>query len=332
MRLIDTFFDSDEVKRVASLLDRKKIETKTEVTFDPKTGKMQYDLWVLDEDAFQEAAQAIAVFKENPEHSDYDPPPPSPLSSTFLRKVSQEGKKRQTPFTFMTLFLCITLFFMGAFSPEEEQGELSPLTLSLLFDAPSERGPSWKGVYEWILLKGEGKDTASVEGPLFVKIREGEIWRLFTPCLLHLGFLHLLFNMIWLWVLGRAVEERIGTLKSILLSVGVGVISNVTQYLMSGPLFLGYSGIVVGLAGFIWMREKKAPWEGYPIHRSTFLFLFFFVLVMGALQALSFFLNLFALGSFQPGIANTAHIVGGLVGIWLGRFSYFSKLSERASS
>lgn len=225
--------------------------------------------------------------------------------------------------------LCVGLFFVGAFSPEEEKEDgMPPLAEALLFDAPPLQGPMWKGAYDWVLLKAQGKETSGAEGPLFVKIREGEIWRLFTPCLLHLGMLHLAFNMIWLWVLGRAVEERIGTVKTALLTLLIGVVSNTAQYLMSGPLFLGYSGVAVGLAGFIWMRERTSPWEGYPIHRSTFLFLFFFVLVMGGLQTASFLMNLFGWGAFQPGIANTAHIVGGLAGAWLGRFSYFKKLAR----
>ena len=29
----------------------------------------------------------------------------------------------------------------------------------------------------------------------------------------------------------------------------------------------------MGMAGFIWMRQRKAPWEGYPLHPSTFSFL-----------------------------------------------------------
>ena len=184
--------------------------------------------------------------------------------------------------------------------------------------------PYFRGLYEIVLLKAKGQDAQLAKGPLFGQILQGQAWRLFSPCVLHTDFLHILFNMIWLWVLGRPIEQRIGGWRTLLLTVIVGVLANVAQYLMSGPFFLGYSGIVMGLAGFIWVREKKAPWEGYPLHRSTILFLVFFILAMFALQTGSFILTLFTTVEFTPNIANTAHIAGGLIGAWLGRLSYFA--------
>lgn len=187
-----------------------------------------------------------------------------------------------------------------------------------------EKTPFWQGAYPWVMMKIKGKDTALIEGPLFYQIRQGEVWRLFTPCLLHGGLLHILFNMIWVWVLGRPIEERIGIFKTALLTLLCGIIPNVVQYLMSGPFFLGYSGIVMGLAGFTWMRERRAPWEGYPLNRTTILFLLFFVGTMFALQLASFILQAFTAVEFEPNIANSAHIAGAVVGALLGRLSYFS--------
>ena len=105
----------------------------------------------------------------------------------------------------------------------------------------------------------------------------------------------------------------------------IGVIANVAQYMMSGPYFLGFSGVVVGLAGFIWVRQKIAPWEGYPLQRGTILFLLLFVIAMFGLELLTFILQLFSVIQITPNIANTAHVIGGLVGILLGRMSFFSR-------
>jgi len=195
--------------------------------------------------------------------------------------------------------------------------------------AEIEKIPSWRGIYDWIILKAKGEDTSLAEGPLFSRIRQGEVWRLFSPCLLHSEFLHILFNMIWLWVLGRPIEQRIGWPKTALLTVVAGVASNTIQYLMSGPFFIGYSGVVMALAGFIWMRERVAPWEGYPLNRTTILFLLLFVGSMFLLTATSFFLQLFTSVAFAPNIANTAHIAGAVIGAWLGRFSFFAQKGER---
>src|SRR3989338_6114155 len=178
-----------------------------------------------------------------------------------------------------------------------------------------EKTSFWQGTYQWVLLKLQGKDPSKAEGPLFERIRQGEIWRLISPAFLHRDFLHILFNMIWVWVLCRPIEQRIGIIRLALLSLICGVISNVAQYLMSGPFFIGYSGIVMGLAGFTWVREKTAPWEGYPLHRTTILFLLLFIGGMFALQAVSFLLQIFTSLTFEPNIANPAHIVGD-VKIW----------------
>lgn len=206
--------------------------------------------------------------------------------------------------------------------PDQAPNEISSEAKAEIEQAS--RIPFWRGAYDWILLKMKGQDVSIAEGPLFEKIRQGEVWRLISPAILHRDFLHILFNMIWVWVLSRPIEQRIGLVKLFLLSIVVGVGSNLIQYLMSGPFFIGYSGIVVGLAGFTWVREKIAPWEGYPLNRGTILFLLLFIGGMFSLQFVSFILQLFTSISFEPNIANTAHIAGGFIGMALGRLPFFS--------
>ena len=185
--------------------------------------------------------------------------------------------------------------------------------------------PTWRGVYDYVVVKWIKKDKKErFVSPTFEKIRQGELWRVFTPVLLHKDLLHILFNMIWVWVLGRQIEERICRFRYLLLLIIVAIVSNTAQYLMSGPYFLGFSGVVMGMAGFIWMRQRKAPWEGYPLHPSTFLFLGFFIIAMLCLQLVSLSLQIFGSGSFVFNIANTAHIAGALAGMGLGKLSFYS--------
>jgi GlpG protein len=191
--------------------------------------------------------------------------------------------------------------------------------------AESLRIPSWKGFYHYFLDDNKNGHTHLWSYHLFEKIGQGEVWRLFSPCLLHSDFLHILFNMAWLWLLGRQIEIRIKTVRFLTFIVIVGVISNVMQYLMSGPLFLGFSGVVVGMAGFIWSRQHRAPWEGYPLQKSTMMFVVFFVVIMFLLEIVSFFLHYFSLYKLSPNIANTAHIVGGVVGYLLGKMRFFAR-------
>lgn len=191
-----------------------------------------------------------------------------------------------------------------------------------------ENAPTWKGIADLAVEKNWKGYEALPAGTLFGKIRQGEVWRLITPVFLHANFLHILFNMAWLWVLGRQIENRLGVVRLGILSLLIGVISNVAQYLVSGPIFLGYSGIVVGMVGFIWVRQKKAPWEGYPLQRSVVIFILVFVLAMLGLEVFSMGLHFFHVTEAYVNIANTAHIVGGLSGMLLARVPYFARRAQ----
>jgi GlpG protein len=173
----------------------------------------------------------------------------------------------------------------------------------------------WQGIYPHLLHKIDPKEEPAPDpAPLFEKIGEGEFWRLFTPALLHGDIFHILFNMIWLAVLGTQIEGRIGAIRYILLILVSAIFSNVSQYLMSGYNFLGFSGVVCAMIAFIWMRKKRAPWEGYLLQNSTIVFISIFIFGMFALQLASFFLEATTDMQLPGSIANTAHIVGGTVG------------------
>ncbi|MDR3624239.1 MAG: rhomboid family intramembrane serine protease [Chlamydiales bacterium] len=186
--------------------------------------------------------------------------------------------------------------------------------------------PYWKGLYDEFIISSQQKEISlAYHGPWFEKIQQGEWWRAFTPCLLHGNLLHILFNVMWIVILGYQIEKKINAIKTGIFILLSGIFSNTCEYFISGPNFLGLSGIVCAMAGFIWMRRKKAPWEGYLLHSSTFLFLAIYVLGMFSLELVSFFLQLFGKSSISPGIANTAHITGGLFGMFLGSFKFFAK-------
>lgn len=185
---------------------------------------------------------------------------------------------------------------------------------------------TWDGIYEYLVPKIAPLAMPFRDAKLFAKIREGEVWRFFTPAILHVTFIHLLFNVLWLWVLGKQLEERLSRFRYLGLIVLLGLFTNIAQYLMSGPLFLGYSGILMGQVGFIWSRQKVAPWEGYPLPRSTIYFLVLFVLGMLLLQLGVFAMQWLKKGfTFSFAIANTAHISGAILGVLLGRLSFFAR-------
>ena len=199
----------------------------------------------------------------------------------------------------------------------------APPSLQKQFDR-LEIQPIWGGVVSEALFWSKTKAFLP-EAPMFEKIREGQVWRLFTPAVLHRDLLHILFNMGWILLLGLQIEKRIRAARILLLIILLGVFSNIAQYLMGGAYFLGASGVVVGLAGFIWSRQRRAPKELYPLQKSTALFIFYFVMVMALIGFIAFLLQALSILNITFPIANTAHISGGLVGLALGRCNFFAR-------
>jgi len=190
--------------------------------------------------------------------------------------------------------------------------------------------PYWKGFYGKLLaIFGASDESPEVQAPLFEKIRQGQLWRLITPVLMHADIFHILFNMLWLYVLGIQIEDRMSAFRFILFMLVVGVVSNTFQYLMSGPNFLGFSGILCGMLGFIWVRQKKAPWEGYVLQPGTLLLLTVFIAALFFIQLAAFGSQIFFGTTFSPNIANTAHLTGAAAGILLGQMPFFSWRKKR---
>jgi GlpG protein len=201
--------------------------------------------------------------------------------------------------------------------PKKKLSEQDPAFLEALKEV--DKKPYWQGVDEFLKKKLK-KEPFTLNAPLFEKIRQGQVWRIFSPAFLHKDLLHLLFNMLWLWILGKPIEKRIRKWRYLLLILSIAAISNLCQYLVSGPNFLGYSGVVMGLVGFIWVRQKTAPWEGYTLQKSVYLFLGAYVFLMLMLSLVTFFSEMMGSNLFSVNIANTAHIVGAVAGAGLAYF------------
>ena len=146
--------------------------------------------------------------------------------------------------------------------------------------------------------------------PLSETLGSGQWWRLFTPMLIHFGFLHIAMNGMWFWELGRRIEMRQGSINLIGLSLLFSLVSNFAQYLFGGPsLFGGLSGVLYGLLGHIWIYQLMAPNPMYSLPRGVLVMM----LVWLAL-CMSGLVSMIGFGE----IANAAHVGGLVIGCLTG--------------
>ena len=77
----------------------------------------------------------------------------------------------------------------------------------------------------------------------------GEWWRLFTAAFLHGGLLHIGFNMLVLWLVGRPLESVLGHTRFVILYLLSALGGSVASYTFSplNTVSVGASGAIFGL-------------------------------------------------------------------------------------
>jgi len=149
-----------------------------------------------------------------------------------------------------------------------------------------------------------------------------EWWRLITPTFLHFSFTHLVFNCLWIYILGSRIEIIDG--KGIFLRIEIidgkgifltlflisGLSSNFGQYFITGDyLFGGLSGAVYGLLGYCFILDLDNRGQRYDLPNALYIFMFIWLLI-----GFTGVLKIFGFGN----VANIAHLVGMIAGFILG--------------
>ncbi|WP_299196498.1 rhomboid family intramembrane serine protease [uncultured Amphritea sp.] len=143
---------------------------------------------------------------------------------------------------------------------------------------------------------------------LLASLTGGQVWRLFTPAFMHFNLPHIIFNLLWVWVVGRRIENYLGWPVLLGLFLFSALVSNIAQFWVSGPMFGGMSGFVYALLGFAWFWDRLKPNKviGMPPALMGFMMFWLVLGYTGALESLG-------MGS----IANTAHLAGLIAGLVL---------------
>lgn len=149
------------------------------------------------------------------------------------------------------------------------------------------------------------------------------VWfTLITSMFMHGGFAHLGGNMLYLWVFGDNLEDRLGHLRYLIFYLLCGIIASLshvfTDYLFGENHLipsLGASGAISGVMGGYLML--------FPTRRVTVFIVFLFIripafIVLGAWILLQVANGTgFLGGSEASGIAYAAHIGGFIAGLYL---------------
>jgi GlpG protein len=258
----------------------------------------RWDVWVHSDDDLPRAGEWLVAFRSDPASSQFSVSDEAARVRTAKEKEDEYYQKKMRsrdqvfrrfvsygagPLTITLICVCVGVFLFSEFANNIQK------VRGLLFSE--------------LLVPGMfHRLMASPE------IQHGQIWRLITPAFLHFGFLHIIFNMLWLRDLGGMIESIEGFGKLLMLVLVSAAISNWAQFVVSGnPLFGGMSGVVYALLGYVWMKGKYQPGLGLFLHKETVVMMMFWLV--------------FCFVFFQRGVANWAHLGGVVVGVVWGYLS-----------
>jgi GlpG protein len=293
MRQIGTIEDERLAQRFGDYL--------TTIRIDHSIDESQngFAIWVHDDDDLDRARAELAEFEQTPNDPKYNG-----LARTAQKARKQEERaqdrraknfvdvrtnwagiaRHPRPLTIAMILACVVVGIATRLSP---------------FDPHT---PLW----EWLSFASPRAMHAVFNPRLafIYDLEHGQVWRLVTPVFMHIGFIHLLFNMLWLADLGMMIELRKGTLKFALIALASAVIPCVVQNFWHGPTFAGMSGVVYGLFGYCWMKGRLQPQDQIGVSDSTVI-----IMILWLVACMTGYLG---------AVANAAHVAGLVVGVVIG--------------
>jgi membrane associated rhomboid family serine protease len=141
-------------------------------------------------------------------------------------------------------------------------------------------------------------------------VAQGEYWRLFTALFLHGGFLHLVFNLFALYVLGPPLERSIGAIRFLAcylisgLASSAGVVALTEIGLVQVGHLIGASGCIMGVVG---------AWAGFLLRHHHTAFAKQQLANIGLIVVIQIAFDL-----STPQVSMASHMCGLVAGFFLG--------------
>ncbi|MEQ6885931.1 rhomboid family intramembrane serine protease [Salicola sp. Rm-C-2C1-2] len=242
-------------------------------------------LFIKGEQLRQPVTDALSRYLDDPRHAGAPEGFTKPRQRRGIPGHWQAGPK-DAPFTFALIVAAALVAWMTAFGAREQ------LMVLLTIVNP----------YEWPVASFEYRVEA-----LTGTLGNLQLWRLLTPDLLHFSLMHLIFNGVMLWFLGSQIEAMDGRRHMVTLVLVTSLGGNIPQFLLSGPLFGGLSGVVYGVLGYVWLSNQRRPRFQFPPALMTVAVVWLLIGLTPLTEAL--------LGA---SMANAAHLGGLLSGLAYG--------------
>ncbi|MDP1661544.1 MAG: rhomboid family intramembrane serine protease, partial [Phycisphaerales bacterium] len=225
----------------------------------------------------------------------------------------------------VNIVVFLAMSAIGRTSPErfeqlQEQAWLNPLNLGMggVDGAGHDGGATGNDgardqTPEELINQAMRRVRAAMTGESQIYAKSPDNWgavTLLTYQFLHAGFLHLIGNMLFLWVFGPAVEDRFGRVGFLLFYLVGGALAGLAHALFEASPVIGASGAIAAVTGAFLVLFPRT-------HIKVFLF---FVMV-GVIElpawiflALAVAKDLWGLGTHGEGVAFLAHLGGYTVG------------------
>jgi GlpG protein len=309
----------------------------------------QWEIWVLDEDQLPEAHKLAATFNDNPDDAQFDTVLNEANKIEEEKDKLQRARKKEShklerqqqrhlttsskSLTRSIIILCSVLFGASLVFQTSDGNfiheSLGVVSTNSMTESYNERIRLRQGLDGGSFGEAQ-KDVdkildSSYNSLRLEDIKRFQLWRMVTPIFLHQSgvslssFLHIFFNMYWLFALGLGMERHFGTGNFALLILFTGVISILLPAIspaggifgltaLKGAPVVGFSGVIYGIIGFGWIKMKMLP------HLGTIIppFVLIFMMIWLGIGLVS------PEGGFFGAISHLAHAAGLLAGVAFG--------------
>ncbi len=287
MQLV-AFNRENAARLLVSYLNSQKVAAKYAFdTTDSDHNSMPHQVLLSDPEQFTLAKHLCEEFIADPQNPKYQnlawqSDPVGNLSDKTLGLPSLKlSAVKQSPLTWLVLVCCLTVYILSVF-----------------------------GAFGWV------RSTLTIQD-LGLLLESGQWWRVITPAFIHFSEIHLVFNLLWWWYLGRQIEAKFGTSALLMIFAVSAIVSNIGQLLVSGPNFGGLSGVVYAVVGFVWWIGWLRPKWGLRLPNAMIGFLLVW-LILGYADLL------------WVSMANTAHTAGLISGCALAW--WFVRIGDKRKS